>query len=142
MYIPQTNPLPPDSPLASATRLGPDITSALGLARHYNLVLLESSSSLARRFLTHSLRVLPAAYDHASNLQKRAGASVNTTIGVVVGILLAVFLAGFFAFMYFYGRSIRTSRKRHHRRKSSASKNSKNSEGAAGGGGGEPPAPA
>ncbi|OTB11882.1 hypothetical protein K445DRAFT_206197 [Daldinia sp. EC12] len=139
MYIPQTNTLNPDSPPALATRLESGLTSVYELIRRHNLPLLKSASSRAHRILTHGFGALPTAYDHASNLRKRAGASVNTTIGVVVGILLAVFLAGFFTFIYFYGRSARFSRKRRHRRKSSGSKNSKNSEGAAGGG--EPPAP-
>ncbi|KAI0844525.1 hypothetical protein F5Y00DRAFT_197190 [Daldinia vernicosa] len=140
MYIPQTNPLDPDSSLAPATRLGQGLTSTHELAIHDNLPLLKSVSSQARRLLARSLGIFPAVYDHASNLQKRSGASVNTTIGVVVGILLAVFLVGFFAFLYFYGRSIRFTRKRRHRRKSSGSKG--NSEGGAGGGAGDPPAPA
>lgn len=140
MYIPQTNPLNPDSSLAPAIRLGPGLTSAHELSIHDNLPLLKSVSSQARRLLAHGLGIIPTVHDHASNLQKRSGASVNTTIGVVVGILLAVFLVGFFAFLYFYGRSIRFTRKRRHRRKSSGSKG--NSEGGTGGGTGDPPAPA
>ncbi|KAI1465103.1 uncharacterized protein F4812DRAFT_461948 [Daldinia caldariorum] len=140
MYIPQTNSLHPDSPLASASRLEFDLKSVYEFIRHRNLPLPNSASSGAHRILTRTFGALPAAYEHASSLRKRSGASVNTTIGVVVGILLAVFLIGFFTFVYFYGKSARFSRKRRHRRKSSGSKNSKNSEGAAGGG--EPPAAA
>ncbi|KAI1773634.1 hypothetical protein F4818DRAFT_96572 [Hypoxylon cercidicola] len=140
MYIPQTNHLHPDFALAPTAGVGSGLTSAHELTRHRTSPFsIESISFLARWTLGRGLSVCSTALDRASGLRKRtSAASVNTTIGVVVGVLLAVFLVGAFAFLYFYGRSIRVTRKKHRRRKSSGSKGSKNSDGA----GGEPPAPA
>ncbi|KAI6087234.1 hypothetical protein F4821DRAFT_116260 [Hypoxylon rubiginosum] len=140
MYIPQTSHLLSDFAPAPTAGVGGTLTSAYELTRYRNFHFsVESVSFLARWTFDRGLNACSTALDHASNLRKRSSAdSVNTTIGVVVGVLLAVFLVGFFAFLYFYGRSIRVVRRKHRRRKSSGSKGSKNSEGAAGG---EPPAP-
>ncbi|XXH04362.1 hypothetical protein Hte_010776 [Hypoxylon texense] len=137
MYIPRTSNLEPDFGLAPTA--GP--TSAHGLTRDRIFPFsVESISFLARWTFSRGRHACSTALDRAaSSLRKRTSPdSVNTTIGVVVGVLLAVFLVGFFAFLYFYGKSIRVTRRRHRRRKSSGSKGSKNSDGA----GGEPPAPA
>ncbi|KAI4868427.1 hypothetical protein F4820DRAFT_125237 [Hypoxylon rubiginosum] len=140
MYIPQANYPDPDFALAPTAGVGRGPTSARELTRYHTFPFsIESVSFLARWTFNRGLDACSTALDRASSLRKRTSAnSVNTTIGVVVGVLLAVFLVGAFAFLYFYGRSIRVTRKRHRRRKSSGSKGSKNSDGA----GGEPPAPA
>lgn len=138
MYIPQTNHphSNPDSSLAPATRLGAGFQSAHELPSPVEPIL-----SSARKLYYLGFNAFSNTLDHASSLRKRAGAdNVNTTIGVVVGVLLAAFLVGAFAFLYFYGKSIRFTKRKRHRRKSSGSKGSKNSEGGAGGG--DPPAAA
>ncbi|KAI0156703.1 hypothetical protein GGR52DRAFT_197723 [Hypoxylon sp. FL1284] len=145
MYIPQTNPLRPDFALASASGAEDGPLPALESPRHHTfLPIFEAISSVARRTFGRGLGAYSTALDRASGLRKRASAdNVNTTIGAVVGVLLAVFLLGFFAFLYFYGRSIRIKRKKHRRHRSSGSRGSKNEEASGGAGdGGEPPAPA
>ncbi|KAI1393164.1 uncharacterized protein F4822DRAFT_2253 [Hypoxylon trugodes] len=139
MYIPQTNHHDPN-PLASTTTLRDGLTCAHDFIRcHNSLLSIESIPLLVRRLFTDSLSLFSATLDPTSRLGKRSGADINTTIGVVVGVLLAVFLIGAGVFLYFYGRSIRFTKKRHRHRKSSASRSTKNSEGTAGAGG-DPPA--
>lgn len=131
MYIPQTNhPRPnPDSSLAPATKLGAGLPSAYELPFPVERIL-----SSARQLYSFGFDAFSNTLNHTPSLQKRAGAdNVNTTIGVVVGVLLAAFIVGAFVFLYFYGKSIRFTKRKRHRRKSSGSKGSKTSEGGAGG---------